>query len=70
MSRALLLLALLLLALLGCTKDQLNRIDPPSSLAGADGGWTPADTQPEDIPSCGTLGCSGGLGAARDAGRE
>lgn len=58
-----------LLAALACTKEQLNRIDPPASIAG-DVGWTPDNTQPEDVPNCGTLGCSGGLGSKRDSGAE
>ena len=41
----------------GCTKAQLNRIDPPASIA-PDGGWAPDDDNPpcssNDGVGCGT----------------
>ena len=60
----------LILACTGCPESTLNRIDPIANIGGGDGGWVPDNTQPEDIPNCGMIGCSGGLGVKRDAGED
>lgn len=58
--------AVFVMATSACTKEQLNRLDPPASLSG-DGGWTPD----EDDPGCPSpLGCGSGVGRKRDAGKD